>query len=50
MSAKGFPSFSNKHQNNFVHIPFYTNIKLYIDQCQFGSFDINLSRANKCGV
>ena len=29
---------------------YYTNIKWYINQCEFGSFNFNLSCANKCRV
>ena len=33
-----------------LDILYYTNIKQYIDQREFGSFNVNLSRANKCSV
>ena len=33
-----------------AHIAAHTNIKRNINQRQFGSININLSRANKCSV
>ena len=31
-------------------IPYYTNIKRYINQCEFKLFNFSLSRSNKCSV
>ena len=35
---------------DMVEIPYYMNIKRYIKQREFRSFNVNLSRANKCSV
>ena len=32
------------------HIPYYKNIEWYINQREFGSYNANLSRANKSTV
>ena len=50
ITTSRFRTWSVVSMSSFMSISYYTNIKRYINQREFGSFNANLSRANKCSV
>ena len=42
--------FQEKYFSCYFLLPYQTNIKRYINQREFGSFNVNSSRANKYSV